>query len=890
MRRWRALLVRLASLFGAGRSDRDIDEELRSHRDMLADEYRRVGLAEDAAARAAAAACGSLTVAADAYRDRRGLPWLEHWARDSRLALRSARRSPVLFLSMVLVLGLGVGVSATVATIADAAAWRALPVPEPARVVKIAPHFEGRFTREAQEGVSRFSLPEIVDYRAATRALESLAGITERRATWRRDSGAQTLHAAYVTGDYFRVLRLVPSHGRFLAPSDAREPVAVISHRLWIASFGGRADAVGRPLALDRAVYMVIGVAPESFTGSEVTPADVWLPLEAAMTRQGNAGQLQQRNLSWLDAIGRLAPGASIERARREGAVIAARWDAAAAGRRTSIDVARASRLPAGLLRSSDGVAVWAGGSAVAVMTAILLLICGSNAAGLLLARGATRQKEIALRVALGAGRARIAQQLMVEVALVAAASAVVGSGVCAATLRTMAAWLPEGSLLGTLAPDARVLAFAASFAATLAALFGLAPLRQALRVDCLASLKGETSVWGVRLPASRLRRTLVATQVAVSLVLLAIAALLGRAVGRTSAIDPGFPTRHLYIVQPDTSVRAGAGESPAPVSLAPRVRDALAAATGVEAIGLTRFSPFGGRGFATTRDAATGRIESVYSNEVDEHYFAALGVAPVEGRLFTAGEKDVAIVNRALARRNWGGERAALGQRLQVPAEAHAPARSAIIIGVIPAIQTAVPGLPDEPTYYLPLSPQAAASAFLIIRGREGTPVARLALDAIRAVDGAAIASVVPFDQRLLATTIPARLGASIAAAIGVIALLVAAAGIHGIVAHAVTARTHEIGVHLALGASNTVVLRLILGWTLRGVMIGLVASTALLSLVLVSFQASVRVVLFGLNPLDPIALLAAVGVLMAVTIAAAYHPVRRALGIGPLAALRSD
>jgi predicted permease len=881
--------MRVAGMLGGGRRDLEIAEELNAHRDMLTDEYRRSGLTEEQAHRAAARDFGPVAAAAGPYRDRRGLPTLESWAADFRLAIRSSWRSPLVFLSMVFVLGLGIGLSTALATVLHAIAWRGLPVPDPDRVLKIAPEFSGKFSRHVMGGASQFSYPELDAYRLSTHEFENLAGMTHGRATWRHDTSVRSLSAAFVTGEYFSTLRIAPAIGRVLGPADARQPVVVISHRLWTNTFGGRQDVLGTSMALDRSIYVVIGVAPEAFTGTEVVPVDVWLPLEAATALQGRADLLTETRASWLEAIGRLAVGASLETARAEAAVIATRLDASEPGRRATIGLTRASRLDPALLQSHERPALIGVGAAAAMMMTILLLICGSNAAALLLARGAGRQKEIALRVALGAGRARVAQQLIAEVVLIAGMSAVVGVLICAGSLQALAAWLPIRDLLDTLTPDRRVLGFAVAFAVAVAGLFGLAPLRQALQVDCVANLKGDTSLWGARMPAAKLRRALVATQVAISLILLVAAALLGRGVERTFSVDTGYQTRGLYTIQPDASLR----RNDAPLTggaLASHVRDVLAAAPGIDAVGMAAIAPFRGAGVSSVREDA-GPIVTLHFNQVDARYFQALGLTPISGRFFLSGESDVVVVNSSLARKFWGSDPAAIDRTLRVSnGGVGGVLQTLTVVGVIPTIQTSNPGVPDEPTYYLPLTTEGETSAFLVVRAHEGTPVPRLATDAVRAVDDTAVTTVDSFDERLAAMTIPTRIGAAISGLIGAMALLVAAVGIYGIVAHAVISRTRDIGVHLALGAPKVRILHLVLGWTMRGVAVGVVVGALLMTTTLLSFSKAFRTALFGLNPLDPMALVVAVGFLAAVTFAAAYLPARRALGIGPLVALRHE
>jgi predicted permease len=678
-----------------------------------------------------------------------------------------------------------------------------------------------------------------------------------------------------------------------LSLSDAREPVAVISHRLWMDAFGGKPAAIGQAMSLDRSFYTIVGVAPESFTGTEVLPVDVWMPLEVATVLRGLGDRLTDRRAIWLQAIGRLAPDTSIGTATSEAAVLFGRLDSREPGRRTAIQIARASRLDTfGLLHSHEAPVVVGTGAVAAAMMMALLLICGSNAAALLLARGASRQKEIALRLALGAGRARVAQQLLAEVIVITAITAVVGAVVSAGSLRALAIWLPPIDALAplTLVPEPRLLLFSSVFAAVVAFFFGLAPLRQTLQVDCLSNLKGDASMWAGPVPAARLRRALVATQVAVSVILLVAASLLGRAVSRSLDVDPGYVTKNLFIVQPDASQRSVAASPPAEATSL-RVRDLMQAAPGIESVGAVAIAPYFGAGTNSARTDGMVSSVAVHFNEADAHYFEALGVRPIRGRVFRPDDPGVAVVNARLARMFWGSEDAAIGRALEIGVAGYAASTTSVrVVGVIPSIQTSTPGVPDEPTYYVPLTGQRASSAFLVVRTREGTRLPEVATAVTHSVDADAVTTVTPVGARLVAMTMPARIGAVVAGLIGVLALLVSAVGIHGIVAHAVTARIRDIGVHVALGAPRLGILRLVLGWTMRGVAIGLVAGVALVTIGALAFPAGLRAALFGLNPLDPTALSLAGGFLIGVTLVAALLPARRALGMAPLTALRHD
>jgi predicted permease len=520
----------------------------------------------------------------------------------------------------------------------------------------------------------------------------------------------------------------------------------------------------------------------------------------------------------------------------------------------------------------------------------VLLFICGSNAAALLLARGAARNKEIAVRVALGASRWQVVRQLAAEVSVIAIAGAAFGVVVCFATLQALAAVVPMRELLLTIRPDAGVFGFAFAVAFALAGLFGLAPARQALAVDCLGGLRdtGRAGSSGPR--GLRFRRALIAVQVAASVVLLVVASLLGRGVSQAWRVDPGFRTNGVRVVE--LRDNPAQGERLASTRLlADQLTQALRALPGV--VGVSRISrpPFAGSWTSQATSASDAPRQRVHFSLVDEQYFATLGVPLVAGRPFHPREDDAVIINAALARRFWGDEQLAIGRTLFIPpntgGDGLLPKR---VVGVSPTLLTTTLGVPDEPTYHELLTADEERNMFLLVRADDGVPVSQVVSDRARAIDPDAFVTVWDLDRRLSAVVSPMRVGVGIVGSIGLLALIVAAVGIHGVIAYTVACRTRDIGLYQALGAGRSRVLRVIVGWTLRGVLIGITAALVLLCAAAVLLGPQLRSALNGLDPLDPIAFAAAIAMLTAVIGAAAYLPARRALGLTPLAALRRD
>jgi putative ABC transport system permease protein len=898
MKAIRAALLRLAGVLRLTRSDSDIDEELRSHMAMLADEYRRTGLSDAAARRAAAAKFGSLASVAEAYRDRRGLPTLEQVAGDCRYAARSLGQTRILSISMILVLALGIGVTTTLVTLFHAVSFRALPLPDADRVVKLSLGLAGEFDRRVEGHVSQFSYPELMLYQDATQALSGVAGFRHERATWFHNGNRRLLAVALVTSNYFNVLQVRPASGRLLTDADRLQPAAVISHQLWKDAFGQDPAVIGASMLIDRQGYTVIGVAERAFAGVEVDTVDVWLPLELAAPARGRAQRLVDARMSWLQVVGRLAPGASLKSAAVEAGVIATRYDAMHPGQRTTIAVSHAAALDAGVWQSGSDRTKAIGLVAVVVALAtVLLLICTSNAAALLLARGVARQREIAIRIALGAGRWRVVQQLMTEGALLALIAAAVGVALCTVVLRTTARLLPLTWYFDRFVPDLTVLSFASLAALAATVLFGAAPAVYATRVDPLATLKQDASGLGERMPGSRLRHSLIAGQVAVSLILLVISGLLARGVEHALRVNTGFPLTNLYAITVD--VPAGNSTTADRADLVRRLAFSLHSTPGVD-VGLVIIPPFVGAGFNHARAAHMTSTVQVHFNKVDHGYFPTLGVSNVAGRSFQPGDdRSHVIVNARLARTFWGDERAAIGQAVTFLDEPSAPeagaadrresgigVRTGTVIGVVPTLQSLDVGVPDGPTLYLPIVDGDLNGASFVVRSPSREPLDRLTRNLTRGTDAAA--GTASMEENVVSKTQPARFASAMTVVLGVLTLLVAAAGVYGIVAHAVASRTHEIGVHVALGAPRARVLRIVLGSSIRA--IGSGAASGIVVMLIGAFVGSeaLEPILFGVGPLDPLALGAVVCFLCGIMGPAAYLPARRALGVEPIDALR--
>jgi predicted permease len=864
---------------------RDFADELQTHQQLLIDDFRASGMTDAEARRAAGAKLGSLPAAMTAYQNQAGVPAVEHCVGDLRYAIRSLRQTPAAAFSMVFVLGLGIGLSTVVATVLHALVWQPLPVPEADRVVKVGVLLSGRFSRHVQGGEWLVSLPELETFRQSVHALEGVAGVDDENLTWQHDGQARTVRAALVTQDYFPVLEVRAARGQLLGAADANAPVAVISHQFWTNELAGDPAVIGRSLVLGRTPYTIVGVTPETFSGTEIEPTDVWAPLAFATRALGDATALTESDFSWLQLFGRLRPGATLASATGEANGVATGLDREHPGRHMAVFITRASRFESLSFRSHDRGLLIAGGTTTVLVIVVVLLICGSNVAALLLSRGASREKEFAVRIALGAGRRRLVQLLVTELAVIAAGSTLAALGIATGVLDALQRWLPVREIIGTLTPDLRMLSFAAAYAAIVIIAFGLAPVRHALRLDCLGTLKGSPG----KMPAMQFRRLIIATQVAVSLALLIGSSWGGRALARAVHIDLGYSPEGLFIVQPDRASVPG-GTAADLAQFVDRLRETVTSTPGVSAVGTTVVAPFWGSSTTSVQVEGAAELVQTRFSVADDQYFRALGVVPSAGRIPRTTETDVIVVNAAFARRFWGTDTQALGHVVSLQPSGHATRRPMRIVGVIPAIDTINVGQTDAPTYYLPVIDRTSTLQNLVVRAAKGTPIARVVTDAARTLAPGAFVRIVPVNDRLRGQLTPSILGAALAAMVGLLSLIVAGVGIHGLVSHAVTAGTHDIGIRLALGAPPDRILTSVVGTNLHAAAIG--AAVCLLVLFAVSRWASgpFRAVFLGLDPADPVPYVTAALVLGVAVCAATYVPARRALGVDPIVSLRRE
>lgn len=807
---------------------------------------------------------------------------LQHLWADFRYAARRLAASPGFTAAAVVTIALGVGINTGIFSVLNGVALRGLPVPGADELVSIYRTLGQR---------TRFTAEEYRAYRDGTRTLSGVLAYSDPKTVTLGGDAPQEIVGALVSCNYFDVLRYTAALGRGFSPNcdaEGASSTVVLGHDLWTTAFGADPSIVGREVQLNRRSFVVAGVAPEGMRGIDIAPVQFFAPLAAQPILDPAPYLPEGGSLSWLKLLGRVADGAGLEEVRAELGVIAARIDAAQPPYTTTLAVDRA-RLLSDPEERGTTIAV---GTVVMAAFGLVLLIACANVANLLLARATVRGREIAVRLSLGASRPRIVQQLLAESLLLGVGGGVLGSVLALSVVQglvvlAIGALPPQAPALAIDAtPDARVLTFALLASIGSAVLFGLAPAYQASKPDLHAAMKADVS--GVdRRFGGRLRSALVGLQVAICMVLMIAAGLLLRGLATAQDVDPGFEYENVAIASFDLTA-AGYDAARAEVfqrQLAERV-DAL---PGVD-VAYAMTTPLYGPSMALmARVGGQDQWFPLANNVVSPAYFAVTGIPIVRGRAFT--EADVTeggravIVTESTARRFWP-DRDPIGQTIEFPvSNVETVARQ--VVGI--ARDTEIERVGEVPSAYAYLPPTANNRARLRLLAKSDLGLAETSrtIRAIAAeIDPALVVRVEALEANLDLWRSVAGLSSTLAAALGFLALVLASVGIYGVVAYAVNRRRREIGIRIALGAKAQSVVALMLKRTMRPVLIGGVIGTA----TAMGVSQVLSSVLFGVSPVDPVALLGAGFVVAGVAFVAGTLPARRAARIDPSSTLRYE
>jgi putative ABC transport system permease protein len=878
----------LAFVFHRSQVEREMEDELRAHLESRADDLERQGLPRAEAERQARIEFGGYERYKEECREALGSRLLGELLADLRYGLRQLRRSPGFMAVAVVTLALGIGVNAAVFSVVRSVVLSPLPYSDPDRLVCI------RQTLVEIPGLSDYLVvvPDYEHWRDQNHVFETLAAYGQLKEVDLSGNGdVERIDATNVTWDFFPMLGVRPALGRsFLAEEDrpGGPPVVVLSHSLWQRRFHSDPNLVGKTITLNKEGYTVIGIMPESFHFPADRSPELFIPtrLEPNLT-------LASLSYSAVFVIGRLKPDVKLDRARSDLVTINQRSDQALPPRyrggphaKVPVIIETLHDHLVGNVRPLLFILLGAVGF-------VLLLAC-ANVANLQLARAATREKEFAVRTAIGAGRWRLARQLLVESLALAALGGVAGLILGAGGVALLRHFLPPNIPdLKTVRLDPGVFAFTAAITVLAGVVFGLAPIFVASRLDLEETLKEARPSATTGSAAQRLRSLLMVSEVALALVLLTGAGLLVGSFVRLSSVDPGFDPRHLLAQR----VVFPLGKYQTPAQWVPFFRsvlDRVGGLPGVESVAaasappLTE-APWEGGVTIEGRPAPRGvMLPWVEMCAVSPNYFHTLRIPIISGREFTAYDDDsappVVIVNEAFARRFFGKENP-VGRRILIGGP---PPTPCTIIGVVR--NTRHLPLTTEPSAGLYTSYLQEPADFMRLIVRSASDPASLA-SAVRArvqdVDrNQAVHDVATMEQRFSAAVAPQRFNALVMAIFAGMAVVLAAVGVYGVMAYSVARRTHEIGIRIALGAKHQDVMRLILGRGLSlvvfGITLGLAGALALTRLL--------SNLLYGITVRDPLTFVAVSLVLTVVALVASYIPARRATKVDPMVALRHE
>ncbi|HKV13031.1 MAG TPA: ABC transporter permease [Thermoanaerobaculia bacterium] len=800
--------------------------------------------------------------------------------KDVRFGLRTLLKSPGTTLAALLALALGIGANTAIFSVVNGVLLKPLPYPDSGELALV-------WEKNPELGFPRFTVapPNFVDWSRQSRSFEHMAAIETTRFNLTGGEQPQAVQGARVSASFFRLLGVEPARGRGFRPEEDRpgaERVAVISHGLWQSRFGSDPAVAGRPIQLDGQGYTVVGIAPEGFQFP--SERQIWVPNTADLASEGRGGH-------YLLVVARLKDGVSAEAAETEMSGIASQLEKAYPDSNTGwgIDV-----IP---LRENMVEDVRPALVILLVFVSFVLLIACANVANLLLARVAAREREIALRTALGAGRTRLIRQMLTETLVLFLAGGALGLLLAWWGTKALIALDPEGlPRTQEIGLDGGVLLFTLLVSLATGLLFGLVPALSAAGRQLAESLKegGRALAGGVR--GRAVRNLLVAGQVALTLVLLVGAGLLIRSFARLQAVDPGFKSEGVLTVSYSLP-QASYAEPARQIAFTQQILERVKALPGVQSASTIFPLPLSGNGMVLAI-AVEGRPEpprnevpSANVRAVTPEYFKTMGIPLLQGRSFTEREDDraprVAVINRAMANKIWPGE-SPLGKRFTFDDPGDADVKWMTVVGVVGEVRhSAMNEEAGSEAYWSQLQDPMPDAALVVRTAKDPATLAGPVREQVKALD-----PNLPIDQiRTLEDLVSASLSQSrfktvLLALFAGLALVLAAVGVYGVVSYTVAQRTHEIGIRMALGAQRRSVLRLVVGQGMVLVLAGVGAGLAGAWFASRYLEGQV----YGVSAKDPVTFLAVPLVLAAVALVANYLPARRATQVDPLVALRRE
>ena len=809
---------------------------------------------------------------------------------DLKYGIRMLAKSTGFTAVAVLTLALGIGANTAIFSLLDAALLRKLPVREPDGLVNFQVEFKDGFDPS-------FNYPLYTDYRDRNTVLDGLVAYDSVALTLTAGDHAERIRGMIVSGNFFDVLGVQPALGRGFLPEEGRtpdtHPVVVLGYGLWQRSFGGYPEVVGRSILVSGRKFTVVGVAPREFSGvMRGYVPDFYVPmmmLGAANPDEGSK-PLQNRGYTWMQMLGRLKPGVSRAQAQDAMRALAGQIrESTPMNTSTDLVLSDGSRGFTGFVRDLSGPL-----QMMQLVVGLVLLIACANVANLLLTRALARRREVAIRLAIGAGRGRLVRQLLTESALLSIAGGAAGLLLVPWVVDSLMFFRPWATFALDVQLNARILGFSFLLMVASGFFFGIAPALQSLRTALVPALKEERGAGGAG-GRGRLRGALVVVQLALSVAVLVTAGLCLRSLRGLQAIDAGFDPNRVLAMSLDPGL---SGYDPARgLVLYSELLQRMAALPGVESAAFAEMLPLSGGGMRITSQpeghvsTQENPINLTY-NVVSPGWFRTMGVPVVRGRDFTAADnasgQPVAIVNEALVAKYWPGQNG-VGKHIEFSAPGPGEPRKAAlqVVGVVRDSKYRSLTEPVPPTMFCPLAQEYASSVVLFLRGAAPRSLAGPVRQAVQQVDS----NLPVFNIRTLAeqkdtSLYTSRMAATLLSALGVLGLALAALGVYGVMAFTVEQRTREIGIRMALGAQRFDVLRLVVSQGARFVLIGLALGLG----GALAMGRVVRSLLYGVEPTDPLTFISVALLLCGVALLACYLPARRASRVDPIVALRYE
>lgn len=877
------------SIFNRSQHDRDLDAEVQSHLQMAAQDRVEQGEATQDARDAALREFGNISMVKEATREIWGGSTLERLLQDLRYGARTLRKTPGFALVAVLSLALGIGGNATVFSWVQAVLLHPLAgVPHSDRLVAIESIMpDGEYHTS--------SYPDYRDFRDQSRAFSGMVGVELVGTNLRlqNETHPQRDWGELVTENFFDVLGVHAEQGRMFEPADAQglnsDPLVVLSYGFWQRRFAADATIIGKTIEINRHSFTVIGIAPRGFRGAIVgIAAEYWVPM--MMQPAALPGEdLEERSPTFIHIIGRLKPEASLQQASSELHTISARLQSQYPANSKNVGVYVCPLWEAHYGLQAFLLPVL---SFLMIVVALVLLIACANVANLLLARATVREREIAVRAALGASRSRLVRQLLSESLLLALLGGGLGILLAYASTNWLMFFLPPAHLpIGLpLAIDGRIIVFTVALTVLTAFVFGLAPALQTSRPNMNRALQEGGRTASASAGRRRLRNLLVVSETVLAVMLLVGAGLLVRSFRAAEASSPGFNPNNVLLTAMDLRGNGYTGAQAA--AFYDRLIQQLRTVPGVQAASLERWVPmwFTGRGYTRpTVEGYTFRRDEEHEidyNVVGQEYFSTMQIPLQRGRDFSQRDNRdsqlVCIVNESMAKRFWPGQDP-IGHRL------NSWDRWWTVVGVVKDIKYHSMNERPESFLYFPMSQDTSGTDANILVRTAGDPMQLLSAvrAQVHALDaGATIIDSDDLSGLLSVSLFTYRVAATLSSILGLLGLLLASIGLYGVLSYSVSQRRQEIGIRMALGANRKDVLRLVvsagLKLTLLGIAAGIFAALA--------FSTALRSLLFGVRSTDPVTLMAVTILLLCVGLIACYLPARRAMAVDPIVALRHE